>query len=123
MGSVRPRLRLFAVSTVVAAAATAAALTLVTTNSASAAPARSHAPVASAAHEALAASTTPVQMNYACTSIINGFMRYVSSPTQCSFTEKAVRIVPGPVYVCVYLAENGAVRQVRRRATVRHPRS
>jgi VCBS repeat-containing protein len=57
-----------------------------------------------------AASATPVQMSYACTSKITGLMRYVSSPAQCTRTENAVTIVPGPVYVCIYF--NLAVRQV-----------
>jgi len=31
-------------------------------------------------------------------------MRYVTSPTQCTKSETAVTISPGPVYVCVYLS-------------------
>ena len=120
MGSVRRWAGLFVVSLVVAGTAAAA---LLLAASASATPARSaahgasHAPAGSGALAAYsaqaavpAASTTPVQMNYACTSNITDVMRYVSSPTKCTFGEKAVTIAPGPVYVCVF--EVVLVRQV-----------
>jgi VCBS repeat-containing protein len=120
MGIVRRWAALFVVSLVLAGTA-AAALLLPT--SASAAPARSAAhgashasagSVALAADSAQiavpAATTTPVQMNYACTSTLTDVMRYVSSPTQCGLGERAVTIVPGPVYVCVF--EVVLVRQV-----------
>ena len=57
-----------------------------------------------------ARAAAPVQMNYACTSKVTGLMRYVTSPTQCTRSETAVTIVPGPVYVCVYF--DFLVRQV-----------
>jgi VCBS repeat-containing protein len=88
MRSVR-RWALLVVSLVLAGAA-AAAFALTASASASS-PVRSNAPT----------SATPVQMNYACTSPITDFMRYVTSPTKCSPFEKAVTIAPGPVYVCV----------------------
>jgi VCBS repeat-containing protein len=72
-----------------ALAGTAAGFTLAASTPASAAPARP------------AASTTPVQMNYACTSQLTQVMRYVSSPANCGPGEKAVTIAPGPVYVCI----------------------
>ena len=89
MRSVR-RWALLVVSLVLAGAA-AAAFALTASASASS-PVRSNAPTSSA---------TPVQLNYACTSPITGFMRYVTSPTKCGPFEKAVTIAPGPVYVCV----------------------
>ncbi len=70
----------------------------------------SPASAASVRTAAPAASATPVQMNYACTSKATGLVRYVSSTTSCTRAENAVTIVPGPVYLCVYF--NFAVRQV-----------
>ena len=48
------------------------------------------------------ASSTPVQMNYACALKSNGLMRYASSPAQCGKNWTAVTILPGPVYACVH---------------------
>jgi VCBS repeat-containing protein len=120
MESVRRWARLLVVSLVLTGTAAAA---LLLAASASAVPARSaahgasHAPAGSVALAAdsapaavPAASITPVQMNYACTSTITDVMRYVSSPTKCGPGEKAVTIAPGPVYVCVF--EVVLVRQV-----------
>jgi hypothetical protein len=98
MGGVRGWAGLRVVSLILAASG----LLLATGASASSAAVRS-APAAQSA-------ATPVQMNYACTSKVTGLMRYVSSPTQCTKSENAVTIVPGPVYVCIYY--NFAVRQV-----------
>jgi len=142
MGSVRRRARLWVVSLVVAAVAAVAAFMLTASPSTSAAtappaaPAASSAPLrggalaasaqplgfaATAASVTPTASATPVQMNYACTSRFTGQMRYVSSPTKCTRFEKAVTIVPGPVYVCVYFGF--LVRQVAAFTKVGHPPS
>jgi hypothetical protein len=59
---------------------------------------------------AASASSAPVRMNYACALKSNGLMSYVRSPTECNSDEKAVTIVPGPVYVCVH--SNNSVHQV-----------
>jgi VCBS repeat-containing protein len=64
----------------------------------------------SAASAAPVKSVTPVQMNYACTAKHTGLMRYVSSTADCTKSENAVTIVPGPVYLCI--SGNSAVRQV-----------
>jgi len=69
--------------------------------------ASSAAPVRSAA---AAQAPAPVQMNYACTSKVTGLMRYVASTSDCTRTENAVTIVPGPIYTCIYLSF--VVRQV-----------
>ncbi len=129
MRSVRRWAGLLIVSVLLAGAA-GAVFGLTAGASSSSAPARSAAHGASSAHAgssapalsarsagplafptpAPTASATPVQMNYACTSLITDVMRYVSSPSKCTALEKAVTIVPGPVYVCIFY--NILVRQV-----------
>ena len=48
------------------------------------------------------ASATPVPMRYACALKATGLMRYVTAVAQCTTQETAVRIDPGPVFVCVH---------------------
>ena len=102
MGTVRRWASLWVKSLTVLAAV--AALLLMTGASSSAASG------AQTAGDAAAATATPVQMNYACTSKSTGLMRYVTSTSACAKSETAVTIVPGPVYTCVYF--DFFVRQV-----------
>jgi VCBS repeat-containing protein len=88
MSGIRRWAGLRVVSLVVAASA----LLLMTGASASSAAVQS-APAAQ--------SAAPVQMKFACALKSNGLMRYVISPAKCQRNETAVRIVPGPHFVCV----------------------
>jgi VCBS repeat-containing protein len=49
------------------------------------------------------ASVAAVRMNYACALKTDGTMRYVAKPSQCTASETRVKIVPGPVFACVFL--------------------
>ena len=105
MGGVRRWAGSWAKSLAVLGATAALLLGLVVSSSAAVAASTSPGP-----RIAAAATATPVQMNFACTSKLTGLMRYVASTKDCTRAETAVTIVPGPIYTCVYF--NFLVRQV-----------
>jgi VCBS repeat-containing protein len=52
------------------------------------------------------ATPTPTPMTFACVSKATDLMSYVSSPSRCGRTQRAVTLRPGPVFVCAFKGSN-----------------